>query len=201
MRNVVYFFVFDGFADWEAAYAIAELGRTRKAPVVTVSHTGEPVVSMGGLSVLPDADLADVDPESVRILILPGGDQWESEPLDEALVGLLTKLTAARTPIAAICGATTAVARAGLLRGRKHTSNGLDYLKRHVPDYAAEADYMDTLAVRDRGLITASGLGALEFASEIFAELGTFPPDERATWYRLFKTGDPRSMERGVKGE
>jgi hypothetical protein len=32
---------------------------------------------MGGLCVLPDFDLAELDPETVRIMILPGGDRWE----------------------------------------------------------------------------------------------------------------------------
>jgi putative intracellular protease/amidase len=189
MNSAAHLFVFDGFADWEAAFAIAELGRTRGRPVVTVGYSGEPVVSMGGMCVLPDFDLAEIDAEGIRILILPGGDHWEREPLDESLLTLLGRLTAARTPVAAICGATLAIVRGGFLHGRKHTSNGLDYLKSHVPEYTAQADYVDTLAVRDRGLITASGLGAVEFAREIFAELGVFTPEERATWYRLFKEG------------
>lgn len=189
MKPSPHLLVFDGFADWEASYAIAELRRSAGLPVVTVGYSGEPVVSMGGLCVLPDFDLAEIDPEQVRILILPGGDLWEQKPLDEGLATLLHKLSTARTPLAAICAATTGVARAGLLKGRKHTSNGLDYLKRQVPDYAEETNYLDTLAVRDHGLITASGLGAIEFAREIFTELGVFSKEELETWYRMFKTG------------
>jgi len=189
MKSTPHLLIFDGFADWEPAYAIAELRRSGNHQVVTVGYSGEPVVSMGGLCVLPDFDIAEIDPEAIRILILPGGDRWEQEPLDEGLVTLLKRLTAARTPIAAICGATTAVARAGVLQGRKHTSNGLDYLKAQAPEYVAEAEYVDTLAVRDRGLITASGLGAVEFAREIFAELGVLSDEDRATWYRMFKEG------------
>jgi putative intracellular protease/amidase len=189
MKTTPHLLVFDGFADWEAAYAVAELRRSGNHQVVTVGFSGEPVVSMGGLCVLPDFDLAEIDPETIRILILPGGDRWETGIPDEGLEALLKRLTAARTPIAAICGATTAVARAGILQGRKHTSNGLAYLKGQVPDYAAEADYVDAPAVRDRGLITASGLGALEFAREIFAQLGVFSEEDRAAWYRMFKEG------------
>jgi putative intracellular protease/amidase len=188
-RTTPHLLIFDGFADWEPAYAIAELRRSGNHQVVTLGYSGEPVVSMGGLCVLPDFDLAELDPETVRIMILPGGDRWEKEAMDAGLLALLNRLTAARTPIAAICGATVGIARAGLLKGRKHTSNGLDYLKQQVTDYAAEADYVDALAVRDRGLITASGLGAVEFAREIFAELGVFSAEEREEWYRLFKTG------------
>jgi putative intracellular protease/amidase len=187
MKTAPHLLVFDGFADWEPAYAVAELRRSGRHQVVTVGFSGEPVVSMGGLCVLPDFDLAEIDPETVRLFILPGGDHWEHDPLNEGLVGLLRKLVAARTPIAAICGATIAITRAGLLQGRRHTSNGLDYLRAQVPEYSAQADYLETLAVRDRGLITASGLGAIEFAREIFAELGVFSEEERATWFRLFK--------------
>jgi putative intracellular protease/amidase len=50
------------------------------------------------------------------------------------------------------------VARAGLIQGRRHTSNGRAYLEAHVPDYRDGEHYVDTPAVRDRGLVTASGL-------------------------------------------
>jgi putative intracellular protease/amidase len=189
MRAAPHLLVFDGFADWEAAYAIAELRRSGNHRVITLGYSAEPVVSMGGLCILPDFELAELDPEMIRILILPGGDRWETEPLEEGLATLLRRLAKSRIPIAAICAATTAVARAGILKGQKHTSNGLAYLKEQVAEYNAEADYVDSLAVRDRGLITASGLGALEFAREIFAELGVFSDEDRATWYRMFKEG------------
>ncbi len=189
MRSMPALLVFDGFADWEAAYAIAELRRSSQHQVLTLGLTGEPVVSMGGLTVLPDEDIAEVDPEQIRLLILPGGDRWETAPPDEQLTALISRLLRARTPVAAICGATVALARGGFLEGRKHTSNGADYLAAQAPGYAGADGYVQALAVRDRGLITASGLGALEFAREIFEELGVFTPEERAEWYRLFKEG------------
>ena len=91
-------------------------------------------------------------------------------------------------PIAAICGATVAISRMGLLRGRRHTSNGLDYLRSHVPDYAEGTNYVDIPAVRDRGLITASGLGDVEFARELFEELNVLTPDDRALWATIFRS-------------
>lgn len=90
-------------------------------------------------------------------------------------------------PIAAICAATVALARIGLLRGRRHTSNGLTYLKAHVPDYAEAAHYVDAPAVRDRGLITASGLADVEFARELFEELDVLSPADRAEWAEMFR--------------
>jgi hypothetical protein len=58
-----------------------------------------------------------------------------------------------------------------------------------VPQYAGAARYVDALAVRDDGLITASGLGAMEFAREIFEELEVFSTADRPIWYHLFKYG------------
>jgi putative intracellular protease/amidase len=180
-------YVFDGFADWEPSYAVAELRRSGGFEVRTVADGREPVRSMGGVRVLPDLTVAEVEPGRVRLLILPGGDRWEREPAPPALLALLCALDQARVPVAAICAATTVIARAGLLGGRRHTSNGLDYLRAQVPDYAAAGAYVDEPAVRDRHLITASGLGAVEFAREIFEELEVLGEEDRALWYRLFR--------------
>lgn len=185
----VHVLVFDGFADWEPSYALAQLRHTGAAQVITVGLSHHPVRSMGGLTVAPDVTVEQVAPEQVRMFILPGGDQWETSTVDTRLVELLEACQARGTPIAAICAATVGITRAGLLHGRAHTSNGLAYLQQQVPEYRFEQDYVDQLAVRDRGLITASGLGAVEFAKEIFAELEVFSEGDLELWYRLFKFG------------
>ena len=77
----------------------------------------------------------------------------------------------------------------GLLKGRRHTSNGLEFLRGQVPGYDQSANYVDTPAVRDRGLITASGLGDIEFAREIFEELNVFSVEDRALWGQIFRRG------------
>ena len=70
-------------------------------------------------------------------------------------------------PIAAICAATIPLARTGLFRNRRHTSNGRLFLERNAPGYETATDYVDDVwAVTDRGVISASGLGAVEFARE-----------------------------------
>jgi putative intracellular protease/amidase len=189
MIRSVHFLVFDGFADWEPAFALAELRRSAELEVATVGFTSEPVRSMGGLRVLPDMALSDVDPAQVLLMLLPGGDLWEGEYPQARLASMLQALRAAAVPVAGICGATLALARAGLLDEHEHTSNERGYLERFVPEYAGASRYVDTLAVRDRGLITASGVGPTEFARAIFEELGVFNPSDRELWYHLFKTG------------
>lgn len=47
----IHVLVFDGFADWEPAYALAELRRTGERDVVVLGFDGSPVMSMGGLRI------------------------------------------------------------------------------------------------------------------------------------------------------
>src|SRR5215510_9616800 len=186
--KAVYLLVVDGFADWEPAHAIAELRRHGHYRVESVGLTRLPVRSMGGLTVLPSTSVLEVNPSDVAVLILPGGDRWEHAPLEPELEELLKRLDAANVPIAAICAATVAIARVGLLRGRRHTSNGLDYLRSHVPGYSDADTYVNASAVRDRKLITASGLGDVEFARELFEELQVLSAQDRSLWAQMFRS-------------
>lgn len=186
--KAVYLLVIDGFADWEPAHAVAELRRNGQYRVESVGLTEAPVQSMGGIRVLPSTTVRDVDPGDVAVFILPGGDRWETAQVETELEAVLKTLDAQHVPIAAICGATVAIARIGLLRGRRHTSNGLEYIRSHVPGYAESANYVDAPAVRDRGLITASGLADVEFARELFEELGVLSAEDRALWATIFRS-------------
>jgi putative intracellular protease/amidase len=184
----VYLLVVDGFADWEPAHAVAELRRNGGYRVETVGLTANPVRSMGGVTVLPSTTISSVDAADVAVFILPGGDRWETAPVEPELGALLGRLDASDIPIAAICAATVAIARVGLLKGRRHTSNGLEYLRAQVPGYADAERYVDAPAVRDRRLITASGLADIEFTRELFEELGVLSPEDRALWASMFRS-------------
>lgn len=188
-NQAVYLFVAPGFADWEPAHAVAEIRRHGGYRVEVVGLSADAVQSMGGVQVQPTHTIATVDLVDVAVLILPGGDRWEQQPIEPELTALLQALDHRGVPIAAICAATTAVARVGLIRGRRHTSNGLRYLQQHVPEYADEALYVNTPAVRDRGLITASGLADVEFAAAIMAELGVLSASDRDAWAKLYRGG------------
>jgi len=184
----VYLLVFNGFSDWEPAYALPEIAKSKKYAIKTVGFAREPVRSMGELTVLPDLALDEIDAEETALLILPGGFFWEDSSSEE-VIAWLKKFDAERRPIAAICGATLEVARAGLLAGRKHTSNGRQYLEHYIKDYADGDLYTDELAVTDQNLITASGIGAHEFAREIFIKLGIYDAAEAEEWFQFFKNG------------
>ena len=189
MMPAAYVLVFDGLADWEPAFALAELRRSGGWEVVTIGFTGAPVRTMGGLQVVPDRNLHDLEPAAVRLLIVPGGDMWEGAYPRDELHDVLRRMSRAGVPIAAICGGTLPLARVGLLDDRAHTSNDQAYLERMAPEYRGAPHYAESLAVRDRGVITASGLGAVEFAREIFEELQVFSVTDRPLWFHLFKHG------------
>ena len=189
-QRAIYVIIFDGFADWEPAHALAELRRWGKRTIRTVGFDGTPVVSMGGLRVVPDVALASVRPKEVELLIIPGGDLWQTDAYPRsALEALISALLAAETPVAAICGGTLALARAHLLDGRQHTSNMPGYLSKYAKEYAGGEQYVASPAVSDRHVITASGLAAVDFARAIFVELGIFSAENEKLWFDMFKHG------------
>ena len=188
-RTDVYVLVFDGFADWEPALALAELRRSGKRNVVVVGFNNNPVISMGGLRILPDRLLADVTADQIGLLVLPGGDLWEFANYPQpSLSALLRQLDADSIPIAAICGATLALARAGLLNDRRHTSTVPGDLNT-IPGYSGAAYYVRHPAVTDRGVITASGLANVEFAREVLSMLGVFSRADEVLWFDMYKSG------------
>jgi putative intracellular protease/amidase len=145
---------------------------------------------MGGLRILPDVELAAVRPRDVDLLLLPGGDMWESDAYPRAeLESLIAELLASSTPIAAICAGTLALGRAGALNDRRHTSNMRAYLPAHASEYTGASRYVEAPAVRDGHVITASGLAAVDFAREILAELGVLDESEGSVWFDMFKHG------------
>jgi hypothetical protein len=64
----------------------------------------------------------------------------------------------------------------------------LSYLK-GVEAYAGSDRYVDEAVVSDRGLLTAGGMSALDFARAIFDTLDIYEPETLEAWYQLNKTG------------
>jgi hypothetical protein len=81
------------------------------------------------------------------------------------------------------------IARAGLTTNIRHTSNSKDYLKAMVAYYSDENLYVNELAVTDQNVITASGLGCVEFAREVIKQLNLYNEADTRTWFEMFKHG------------
>ena len=187
MRDTVYFLVFEGFADWQAALALCEIRRPGDWRVLTVGFSEAPVVSMGGLTVTPDVALAQIDVDRAALLIVPGGHLWQRGEGDAA-VAAIRHVHASGAPVAAIDSGVLALARSGLLDGSRHTGNWPGHIDSHVPAYGGAAQYdAGVLAVSDGGVTTASHLGSVEFAREVIRTLDLYSAIDRELWYRLFK--------------
>lgn len=193
-RKIAYLYVFDGLADWEIGYLAAELASRRylngpaEAPELrTFGRDRGEIVTMGGLRVTSDLSLGEVRAEDAALLILPGGDSWTREA-HEGITELAAAFLEEGIPVAAICGATFALARAGLLDARRHTSNDPGYLKAVAPGYRGEKLYRQEGAVADGKLITASGLASLEFARETLRALEVMKKETLDAWYELNRT-------------
>jgi len=189
----VHLFVLDTMADWEPGFAIAHINRpipgiSSGFRVRTVGQDKTPVRSMGGLTIVPDLSLSEISPSASAMLILPGADLWSDGRTDPVL-SKAKEFVAAGVPVAAICGATFGLARAGLLDDRLHTSNDPGWLA--SSGYGGAAHYVQEPAVDDRGVITASVTASLEFARLVLARLGIFSANALEAWYGLYKTGDP----------
>lgn len=193
MKKEILVVLLNEFADWESAYIAPflnfglEPGNAHYS-VKTVSVTLKPVMSIGGFRVLPDYDLTTM-PGDYAGIILIGGMRWFS-PEAELLVPLVQSAIENEKVVAGICNASVFLGMHGFLNDVKHTSNGLEYLKQYAgAKYTGAPNYINELAARDGNIITASGLGTLEFSREILYALKADTPEQIEKTYSMYKTG------------
>lgn len=161
----------DRYADWECALTMAASRTFYGLNVLTASTGGHPVTSAGGLNVSPDRAIETLTPAEFDLLLINGGAVWETEDAP-VLSPLLHNTRAANKPIGAICAATMALARSGLLNDVPHTSNGADFLT-EVPGYKGAAHYRDIpSAVSADNIVTAAGTAPVSFMKEVMQLLG-----------------------------
>ena len=192
--KTVYVYLQDAWADWEAGYAVAELHSGRffqpaaeRLQVKTCALSMESIVTMGGIRLLPDLTVDEIFLSDAAMLILPGGDGWLTLQNDMILEKAAAFLSA-DIPVAAICAATVALGRVGLLNHHRHTSIDLEFLRMMGGKaYSGSALYEPQPAVRDGNLITATGTAPLEFACRILERLDVFAPATLDAWYLLHK--------------
>jgi putative intracellular protease/amidase len=195
--RTIYFTILDTLSDWEAGHVLAELrsGRYLKDPsfrydVVLCGRTMDTITTMGGLHLKPDVLIGDIQPGEGDLLLLPGADTWLM-PEQAPVIAKAREVLEGKAVVAAICGATLALANTGLLDNRPHTSNDLDVLKMFCPGYHGERFYVNEPAVTDGNLITASGLAPVEFACNVFRQLDVMAPATLNAWFELSTTRKP----------
>jgi putative intracellular protease/amidase len=183
--------LYDTLADWEVGHLLVELRTGRftgtSFELVTVGESREPITTMGGVRVVPDALLADLDPAESELLILPGADIWDAGG-GEAFAAAARRFLDAGVPVAAICGATAGLARAGLLDTRRHTSAAAEYLA--MTGYAGGEFYVDERAVVDGDLITAGPQSPVQFARATMDRLGLADEATLEAYEAVFHQGN-----------
>ncbi|KAF5054177.1 putative protease YdeA [anaerobic digester metagenome] len=179
-------------ADWEISFLTSELvskryfkNQNEDVTILKVGSTKAPIKTLGGMIINPDITVNEMDTNINDLLILPGADTWFEQD-NQKIIKVAKDRIEKGLKIAAICGATGALAKAGALNNKKHTSNDIEYLKMFSPEYTGEAYYVNEPVIKDENLITASGLAPIEFTYEIIKQLDLFSEETLSAWYNLY---------------
>ena len=194
MKQKVILVLLNDYTDWEGAFLSTALhvgvvpGSEIKYEVCTTAPTLDAVRSIGGLRTLPDYSFENM-PKDYAALVLIGGNRWNSSEAE--LVSTLVQETLDNGKIVgAICNGVSFLCSHGFLNNVKHTGNGLDQLKKWGGEkYTNEAGYVETQAVSDKNIVTANGVGHLEFTREMLLLLKANTTENIASWYDFYKNG------------
>lgn len=187
-------FLPDALADWEIGFLTAHLagGPGRPLPgsftIRTVAESKAPRTTMGGLRVAVDATLDEVASERPAVFVLPGSSAWD-EGQHGAALERAKALVDDGVVVAAICGATSGLARVGLLDDRDHTSNAREYLL--GTGYAGTERYVEAPAVFDRGVVTAGATDAVAWTATVMRAVDAYTSNVIDAWEQLYLTSRP----------
>jgi 4-methyl-5(b-hydroxyethyl)-thiazole monophosphate biosynthesis len=157
----------EGFEEIEAVTPIDVLRRA--GAEVTAAGLGEgPVRGSRGITLVPDASLAEVEDVDFDLVVLPGGMPGATNLRDDPRVKRVLSRTLNRDrSVAAICASPAVVLSAhGFLAGRKATCHP------NLAGEMKECQRVDERVVVDGNIITSKGAGtAMEFALTLVTHL------------------------------
>lgn len=160
MKAIV--FLADGFEECEGLIVVDILRRAGVETVMASAMDGLLIDSSRHIKVQADVMAADVDYDTVDLIVLPGGRLGTENLGANPLVVEKCREFAASKHLAAICAAPSLLAALGLLDGKRATCH---------PDFEgvmAGAALTGESAVVDGNIITGQGLGAsFDFAFEL----------------------------------
>lgn len=163
-RKKIGFVFIPGFADWEYGTLAASAVEWFGAEAVSLTPGARPVKRISGFLLTPQRSAGVAENDDLDAIAVIGSDGW-GEPSPPDIEPLVRAVAARGGLVGGICAGTLPLARAGLLEGRDHTSNGRDWILGHVPDYRGADRYRDVPhAVADRGIVTAPGSAPGTFA-------------------------------------
>ena len=160
MKAIV--FLADGFEECECLIVVDILRRAGIETVMASAMDSLQIDSSRHIRVMADVMAADVDYDTVDLIVLPGGRLGTENLGANDLVVEKCKEFAAKKHLAAICAAPSLLAALGLLDGKKATCH---------PDFEghmAGAVLTGESVVTDGNITTGQGLGAsFDFSFEL----------------------------------
>lgn len=192
-RKEVLFVLLPEYADWEFALLAPGLRRgfgiwEPQFEVKTVAADKEPVMSIGGVRCLPDYSFNTL-PDDYAALVLVGGMSWWGKEA-QRVIPLVQQALEREVVVGAICDASAFLGASGYLNDVDHTSNGLAYLQSKAgPAYSGTARYKNVPSVRDGNLVTASGVGFLDFTCNMLTALEAAEENEIEAMKLAFTSG------------
>ena len=137
--------------------------------IVTVSDEAGPVASTPGPQSLAEYSYADCPP--LDLILLPGGYGTVPELENHALLDFLRERSAEAQYTMSVCSGSAILARAGLLDGRRATSN--KQLFRLATQQSDKVEWVEQARwVEDGPFVTASGVSAgTDMALAVIARL------------------------------
>ena len=150
MKSIAVLFA-PGFEESEGL-TIVDVLRRAQLPAVSVAVPESPVTGAHGISLKADALLADVDPEKVGMVVIPGGYDGVDALLGcEAALELVRAVDRQGGWLAAICAGPRVLDRAGVLAGKRYACYP------GQEEQIASGMRCEGLVVRDGNVITAPG--------------------------------------------
>jgi putative intracellular protease/amidase len=197
-KKSAYLYILDTLADWEIGFLTAELNSSRYFDkskeginLIKIGNGLTPITTMGGLTITPEKDITDIIFNKDDLIVLPGANTW-SDPKNQKILDIVSNLMDEGIVVAAICGATVALADRGLFDNRNHTSNGKGFLEMFCPNYQGGDYYQDQPVVVDDNLITSTGIAPLEFSYEVLKKIDVMKETTLEAWFQLYKTKEAK---------
>ncbi len=183
--------VFPGFQTLDYFGPIEMLGGFRdEIEVVTVAMTLDPVPSRHGQRIVPDRTLAESS--DYELLFVPGGDSALDAAKDADFLGWIAETSAKAERVMAVCTGTIVLGMAGVLDGKRATTNKLDF--NDTVHLAPNVEWVKQARwVQDGKFFTSSGVSAgMDMALAAAADLfGRAAADEMAEGCEYIWNDDP----------
>jgi len=162
-------FYYDGFVQFEIALFCLLF---KDQEIISVALENREYQSYEKQRFCVDKAIKDLDPKSIDLLVIPGGD---SSPLHEniELGEFIFKMVKNNKKVSGICGGSELLAALGVLKGLKCTGNSSGVKSSDSGyKYYSESILSDEYVVVDGNIITAQGQAYAEFAVELANQMG-----------------------------